>query len=252
MKALFAVIGVGLLMVPPAVAVAGSEPPKDEKQIKICHDGKTVKIDKSDWKKHKAHGDTKGKCGEPEPEPTEEPTVEPTPTETPTATPTATPTVEPTPPPVQGPPGADGRDGRDGRDGFDGRDGLDGREGAPGPAGPPGPAARICRSIRDTTWLLVVRNSVRVTNLRASFEGVRAPVRRTTVQGRVAYRVSIDASGLQRGVYVARVRYRIARRTGSTAGIFRNSTRVQYWRPCFGNPKGGLKEGLNRFTTTIL
>ena len=149
-------------------------------------------------------------------------------------------------------PGPPGRDGLDGLDGLPGRNGLDGFDGRDGERGPRGPAATVCRSERDATWLLVVRNSVRVTNLRASFEGVRAPVRRLRVAGRVAYRVSIDASGLQRGVYVARVRYRIARTTGSTAGQFRNNTRVQYWRVCFGNPKDGLKEGLNRLTTTIL
>ena len=116
----------------------------------------------------------------------------------------------------------------------------------------PVPPPRTCRSTRDATWLLVVRNSVRVTSLRASFEGVRARVTRTTVRGRRAYRVNIDLSGLQRGVYVGRVNYRIARTTGSTAGQFRNNTRVQYWRVCFGNPKDGLKEGLNRLTTTII
>ena len=89
-----------VLAIPPAAALAG-DPPKDEKQIKICHNGDTIKIDKSAWKAHKAHGDTKGKCGEPEPEPSPEPTPEPT--ATPTPEPTATPT--PTPPVViEGPP----------------------------------------------------------------------------------------------------------------------------------------------------
>ena len=240
---------IGLALAVPGAAMAAGDPPKDEKKVKVCHNGNTLEIDKSALQAHLAHGDTKGKCDKPEPTPTATPTPEPTatPTPEPTATPTPTPTPSPEPPIViEGPPGPPGPPG------FDGFPGPQGPPGFDGPAGPPGPTPRICRSVRDATWLLVVRNSVRVTNLRASFEGVRADVTRTTVRGRQAYRVNIELAGLQRGVYVGRVRYRIARRTGSTAGIFRNNTRVQYWRVCTGNPKGGIKEGLNRLSTTIL
>jgi len=82
-----------------------------------------------------------------------------------------------------------------------------------------------------------------VTNLRASFEGVRAPVTRSTRRGRQVFVVRIDMSGLQRGIYVARVRYRIDGR---------RSTRIHYFRPCVGNPKGGRREGPNRIEVTVL
>jgi hypothetical protein len=59
----------------------------------------------------------------------------------------------------------------------------------------------------------------------------------------VVYRVTIDMSGLRRGVYVARVRYRIDGQ---------RSTRIHYYRACTGNPKGGGPEGPNRFPVTVL
>jgi hypothetical protein len=99
-----------------------------------------------------------------------------------------------------------------------------------------------CTSKRGTHWALIVRRTVRVSGLRATFERKTAPVRRTTVRGRVAYVVTINMRGLRRGIYVARVRYRITAR-----GVTRRNTRIQYFRACYS--KG---DSPNRWTTTIL
>jgi hypothetical protein len=93
-----------------------------------------------------------------------------------------------------------------------------------------------------------VRRKVTVTRLRGSFEGVSAHVSKGTRRGRVSYVVTIDMRGLNRGIYVARVRYR--QQVGS--GPVRKNTKVHYYRPCYGNPKGGLHAGANRFPITIL
>jgi len=90
-----------------------------------------------------------------------------------------------------------------------------------------------------------------VTGLRASFEGVPAKTERGIRQGRRAYRVTIDMRGLNRGLYVARVRYRIdPDRSGPRRA--RNATRVHFYRACTGNPKGGGSEGPNDQGITIL
>jgi hypothetical protein len=93
-----------------------------------------------------------------------------------------------------------------------------------------------------------VRRSVRVTALRATFEGVRARVRKGTYRGRIAYRVRIDMRGLNRGIYTARAVYRISVRGGAV----RRGTQVHHFRPCYGNPKGGGPEGPNRFPIQII
>jgi hypothetical protein len=92
----------------------------------------------------------------------------------------------------------------------------------------------------------VVRRTVRVTGLRATFEGKPASVRRGTVRGRVAYVVTINMRGLRRGIYVARVRYRISD-PRVQAGRSHRSTRVQFFRACY--QKG---DSPNTLTTTIL
>jgi len=102
---------------------------------------------------------------------------------------------------------------------------------------------KICSSGRTARWRLVVRRGHRVTNLRASFEGVRAPVRTGTRRGRQFFVVQIDMSGLQRGIYVARVRYRIDGR---------RSTQIPCSRACGGTPKGGLREGPTRLEVTVI
>lgn len=81
-----------------------------------------------------------------------------------------------------------------------------------------------------------------MTNLRATFEGKRAPVRRTRIRGRDAYRVTIRMVGLKRGLYVARVRYNV-----TVNGRTHRSTRVQYFRGCY--QKG---DSPNRLTRTVL
>jgi hypothetical protein len=90
---------------------------------------------------------------------------------------------------------------------------------------------------------------VRISRVRVTFEGVRVPVRRSTFRGRPVYKATIDMTGLKRGIYTGRVRYRITTRS---TGKSRNWTKVQSWRPCYGNPEGGRNEGHNQFTTTIL
>jgi hypothetical protein len=164
---------------------------------------------------------------------------------------------EPGPAGPPGPPGDDGAPGPTGPAGPPGNTGATGTTGptgAPGPAGPAGPTGAtpklppVCTSRRLGTWTLVVRRSVSVTGLRASFEGVSARVTKGTYRGRVAYRVRIDMRGLHRGTYTARANYRISVRGGAV----RRGTNVHYFRPCYGNPKGGGPEGMNRFPIQII
>ena len=79
-------------------------------------------------------------------------------------------------------------------------------------------------------------------------EGVRAPVQSGVRRGRQAFRVTLSMAGLPRGIYVARVRYRVSR----DGGPFRRNTRVHYYRTCYGNPLGARLEGPNRFQITAL
>jgi hypothetical protein len=146
--------------------------------------------------------------------------------------------------------GTDGRDGLDGRDGADGRDGTDGQDGEDGARGPRGPrgTTEVCNSARVAFWRLVVRRAHRVRNVRITFEGVRAPTRRGIRFGRVSFRARIEMGGLPKGVYVARVRYQVSR----NGGPFRRNTHVHYYRTCTGNPKGGIKEGPNRYPIEVL
>jgi hypothetical protein len=143
--------------------------------------------------------------------------------------------------------------GVDGTPGADGPTGPAGTQGPPGVTGPQGPAGStpqlaICTSTRIARWRLVVRRANRVRNFRASFEGVRAPVQRGIRSGRRAFRVTVDMTGLPRGMYVARVRYRVSR----NGGPFRRTTKIHYYRACTGNPKGGGPEGPNTFQITTL
>jgi hypothetical protein len=132
--------------------------------------------------------------------------------------------------------------------------GPKGPAGPAGPAGPPGvnpllPETVTCVSSRTAKWRVIVRRSHRVRNLRAFFEGSRTPVRKTrTRNGRVMYVVTIDLSGLPRGVYTARVRYRVSNR----GRAFRRGTNVSHRRTCYGNVRGGFGEGLNRFPIAVI
>jgi len=127
-----------------------------------------------------------------------------------------------------------------------------------GPVGPQGPAGapgvnpllpEACASTRTARWRVIVVRSHRVRGLRAFFEGSRTPVTRgRTPNGRVMYTVRINLSGLPRGVYTARVRYRVSVRGGS----FRRGTHVSHRRACYGNVRGGFGEGLNRFPIALI
>ena len=67
--------------------------------------------------------------------------------------------------------------------------------------------------------------------------------RSRTPQGRRMLRVRIDSRGLPRGIYFARIRYRVNGRLG---------TRHHGFRFCYGNPKGGGGEGPNRFPIDVV
>ena len=133
-------------------------------------------------------------------------------------------------------------------DGRDGLDGQDGRDGERGPRGPRGRTTEVCTSSRIASWRIVVRRAHRVRNVRITFEGVAAPTRRGFRFGRRAFRARIDMRGLPKGVYVGRIRYQVSR----NGGPFRRNTHVHYWRTCTGNPKGGVKEGPNRFPVEVI
>jgi hypothetical protein len=91
---------------------------------------------------------------------------------------------------------------------------------------------------------VIVAKGHHITALRASFEGVRAKVTRSKTRGgRAVYFVRVDLRGLTKGLYVARIRYRL---NGH------RDTKVHYYRACTGNPKGGLGEGPNRFPATVI
>ena len=130
--------------------------------------------------------------------------------------------------------------------------GPPGGQGPIGPAGPRGsdaPGIFSCVSGRTALWRVIVVRTHRVIGLRAFFEGSPTPVTRTRTRGgRVMYRVRINLSGLPRGVYTARVKYRVSVR----GGAFRRGTHVSHRRACYGNVRGGYGEGLNRFPIALI
>lgn len=131
--------------------------------------------------------------------------------------------------------------------------------GPPGPAGPAGPPGQAtpptvvrintntvnrvtvpsCVSRRVNRTRIIAPLGATVRRLRVTFEGRRAVVRRiaSTPRGRHQWRLRVDMRGLRRGVYVVRVRAVVNGRS---------VVRVHYYRPCYGNPKGGGKDSLNR------
>jgi hypothetical protein len=127
-----------------------------------------------------------------------------------------------------------------------------GGQGPIGPAGPRGsdaPAVEACASGRVARWRVIVIRTHRVVGLRAFFEGSPTPFTRgRTRNGRVMYTVQINLSGLPRGVYTARVRYRVSVRGRS----FRRGTNISIRRACYGNVRGGFGEGLNRFPIALI
>ena len=131
--------------------------------------------------------------------------------------------------------------------------GVPGVPGQQGPAGPVGPsgtdAPEACISGRIARWRVIVVRTHRVRNLRAFFEGSPTPVTRTRTRGgRVMYVVRINLSGLPRGVYTARIRYRVSVR----GHPFRRGTRISYRRACYGNVRGGYGEGLNLVSIALI
>jgi Collagen triple helix repeat (20 copies) len=234
----------------PAVSGAQDPSPPGHK-VTICHNGHTITVDEHSWtlKAHIKHGDKLGAC-----KPGTPPPKEPCPLPCPDGQ---------CPPGPQGPPGPAGPPGTPG---APGQPGTPGQPGAPGPAGPPGvnpllPESVTCISNRVATWRVIVRRGLRIRRVRFSFEGVPATFTRgRTPGGRRVFRVRIDMRGLPRGIYVARVRYRVV--DGSLLdrladGAFGRPGRldrrkVHYFRTCYGNPKGGGGEGPNQYPVTVL
>jgi hypothetical protein len=146
-----------------------------------------------------------------------------------------------------------GLPGAAGPTGPQGPAGTPGGQGPSGPVGPAGPrgtdAPTACASGRTARWRVIVVRTHRVVGLRAFFEGSPTPFTRgLTPNGRVMYTVQINLSGLPRGVYTARVRYRVSVRGRS----FRRGTNVSIRRACYGNVRGGFGEGLNRFPIALI
>ena len=241
------VIFLGLLI---PVGAWATDPPPPGHKVDVCHvppgnpnNPHTIRVDESALAAHLAEhpNDTVGKC--PEPIPT------PTPTSTPTPTPTATPTPTPTPiptPPIAGPPGPAGPQGPAGPLG------PAGPTGPIGPAGPRGldaPFTPTCASGRTARWRVIVLRTHRIRRLRATFEGTSAPVTRgRTRGGRIQYIITINLSGLPRGVYAAQVSYQVSVR----GGAFRRGRNVSIRRACYGNVRGGIATGLNRFPIALI
>lgn len=146
--------------------------------------------------------------------------------------------------------GLNGAPGATGPAGPAGPQGPAGPAGPAGPQGPPGstPATATCVSKRIGRWRIIVRRVHRVRNVRISFEGVTAPFRETRSRGRRVFIARIDMRGLPQGLFVGRVRYDVSNR----GRPFRRGTNIHYWRTCLGNPKGGGKEGPNRFPVQII
>lgn len=248
-RALLVAAAAALLVVPAtALAGGGGKHRQRSSKVTLCHippgnpgNAHTIRVSRNAVRAHLAHGDTLGPCHRPTPTPT--PTATPTPTPTATATPTPTPTpvptVEPTPEPTVTPVPTPGPVGPPGPQG------PQGPAGAPGPPGST-PDTAVCVSKRQTHWLIIVRKLVTVTGLRATFNAKPAAFRRTRVRNRVAYIVAVNMTGLKRGIYVARVRYRISDPRIRDGRSFR-WTKIQYFRACYA--KG---DSPNQFTTTIL
>ena len=153
------------------------------------------------------------------------------------------------PPGPAGPPGPPGNDGLPGPVGPIGPIGPSGPPGPAGPRGGDGGDGQPCLSTRSAIWRVIVLRTHRVVGLRAFFEGSPAPVTRSrTRNGRVLYTVRINLEGLPRGIYTARVRYRVSVR----GRAFRRGTNISLRRTCYGNVRGGFGEGTNRFPIALI
>ena len=108
----------------------------------------------------------------------------------------------------------------------------------------PAPAWTSASSTRVAKWRIIIARGVRFRLLSAQFEGTDARVRRSrTPRGRRMLVVDIDSAGLPRGIYFARIDYRVNGRRG---------TRHHGFRFCYGNPKGGGGEGPNRYVIDVV
>ena len=139
-------------------------------------------------------------------------------------------------------------DGARGVDGVDGTNGANGVDGQTGPSGASGSSTTNtvttviheyreppkCVSNRVAFLRIFGKKGQRITNLTAAVEGVGIKVVKI---GKRSWRLKVDLRGLERGVYSVRVRARVNGR---------RAVRVQLYRTCYGNPKDGAKESLNR------
>lgn len=242
MKRLFSavLVAAAFLAVPTSALAGGDQQPDPDHRVTICHNGHTIEVDWHAARAHIAHGDTWGECD-----------------------PDAEPPRHPCPEPVPGPAGPPGQDGEDGEDGAPGLPGADGAPGTPGATGPAGPAgqngqdgvttvierqvpAPVCVSKRIAHLGIFVKAGSKVTKLRTTFEGIKAPVRKVSKR---QYRMTIDMRGLTKGVYAARITATVDPPGPERA---RKWFKIQKYRPCYGNPKGGLAESLNDFKTIRL
>lgn len=218
-------VGVAFLAVP---AGALATQPDPEHKVVICHNGHTIEVDEAAVPVHTDHGDTVGEC-DPADQPPKHPCPEPVPGD-------------------DGEPGLPGTPGQSGAPGLPGTPGADGAPGAPGTTTiierqitPP-----VCVSTRVAKLRIFVKKGSRVTNLRTTFEGVKAPLVKTSAR---EYVMTVDMRGLTKGIYAARVTAKVDPPGRERA---RKWLKIQKYRSCYGNPKGGKPESLNDFKTIRL
>jgi hypothetical protein len=250
--AVLATVAASLLIATPAVANGGGNHGGNDgdHKVTICHNGHTISIDRHAAKAHVKHGDTWGEC---------EPGTQPPPPghECPETPPPGTIciTCPPGPTGPQGPAGPAGTPGSS----TPGTPGTNGSTGATGQTGTPGltreqiqslideRSGPTCKSKRVASLGIFVKKGSKVTKLRTTFEGRKAKVVKRS-NGR-EYRMTVDMRGLPRGVYAARVTAVVDPPGPERA---RKWLKIQKFRPCYGNPKGGKAESLNDFKTIRL
>jgi len=89
---------------------------------------------------------------------------------------------------------------------------------------------------------VIVRKTIRVSDVKFRFNGASAPFTRTrTPGGRRMFVVTIDMRGLAKDVYVARIRYQIVGRPTKFP-----RSKVHYYRTCGG------KDSMNAYTVTVI
>ena len=121
-----------------------------------------------------------------------------------------------------------------------------GPTGAQGPAGPAGGDAGTpaCVSTRIAKWRIIIANGVRFRLLSATFEGARARVTRTPHSARTAH-----ARGADQLAWPAA---RDLLRAHQIPGQRPTQHPPPGFRFCYGNPKGAVGEGPNRFPVDVV